>query len=174
MLTADQGADKLSVLALNNGELTVSGRCEVTAGSGPGGMVLHPDGRRVYVAHAFDGSVSSFDYEPAGILSRKQTVRVSDKNEAAALAIHPSGEALYSSHGRELQTWKITANGDLQALHATEGLQANTLQVTADGEMLWVLSNDAVLRMKVDAATRIPAAPVRVAALFNPISLALV
>jgi 6-phosphogluconolactonase len=173
VLTADQGADRLNVLALNDGELTVSGRCEVAAGSGPGCMVLHPDGRHVYVAHAFDGSVSGFDCEPAGHLSRRQTQWVSGESEVAALAMHPSGEALYSSHGRELRTWKVAANGDLQALHVTEGLRANTLHITADGENLWALSSDAVLRMKVDGATRIPSAADKLVSLSHPLSIAI-
>ena len=46
VLTADQGSDKLNVLALSEGGLAVSSRCEVSAGSGPGCMVMHPDGRR--------------------------------------------------------------------------------------------------------------------------------
>jgi 6-phosphogluconolactonase (cycloisomerase 2 family) len=173
VLTADQGADRLSVLALNDGELTVSGRCELAAGSGPGCMALHPDARRLYVAHAFDGSVSGFDYEPAGHLSRRQTLWASGKGEFASLAMHPSGEALYSSHGRQLQTWTIAANGDLQALHATQGLQANTLHITADGENLWALSSDAVLRMKIDGATRVPSAPEKVASLSNLLSISI-
>jgi 6-phosphogluconolactonase len=173
VLTADQGADRLNVLALNEGELTVSGRCEVAAGSGPGCVALHPDGRRVYVAHAFDGSVSGFDYEPAGHLSRRQTLRGSGESEVAALAMHPSGEALYSSHGRELRTWKVAANGDLQALHVTEGLRANTLHITADGENLWALSSDAVLRMKIGGANCIPSAADKLASLSHLLSIAI-
>jgi 6-phosphogluconolactonase len=173
VLTADEGVDKLSVLAVNDGELTVSARCEVAAGSGPGCMVIHPEGRRVYVAHAFDGSVSGFNYEPAGHLSRRQTLWASSKSEVASLAMHPSGEALYSSHGRELQTWKVTANGDLQALHATEGIQAHTLHIAADGENLWALSSDAVLRMDIDGATGIPSAPEKLASLSNLLSIAI-
>ena len=77
VLTADQGNDKLSVLTLSNGGLSVAGRCEVTPGSGPGCLVLHPDGRRVYVGHTLDGAVSSYSYSAAGILEHKQTVGTS-------------------------------------------------------------------------------------------------
>jgi 6-phosphogluconolactonase len=174
VLTADQGSDKLTVLAFSNGELTVSSRCEVPAGSGPSSMVLHPDGRRVYVAHALNGSISSFAYAATGILVWKQTVCASAMGDVAALAIHPSGEVLYSSHGHELQTWKIADNGGLEPLPGVEGIQANKLHLTADGESLLALSSDAVLSMKIDASTRIPAAPVKVASLFNPLSIAIV
>ena len=66
VLAADQGSDRLSVFALRDGGLTASSRFEVTAGSGPSSVVLHPDGRQVYVAHALNGSVSSFAYEAHG------------------------------------------------------------------------------------------------------------
>jgi 6-phosphogluconolactonase len=174
VLTADQGSDKLTVLALSNGELTVSSRCEVPAGSGPSSMVLHPDGRRVYVAHALNGSISSLAYEAPGILDCKQTVWASATGDVAALAIHPSGEVLYSSHGRELQTWRIADNGGLEPLPGVEGVRASRLYLTGDGESLLALSSDAVLRMKIDAATRIPAAPVKAASLSNPLSIAIV
>ena len=98
VLTADQGNDKLSVLTLSDGGLSVAGRCEVTPGSGPGCLVLHPDGRRVYVGHALDGAVSSYSYDAAGILEHKQTLGTSVMGAVAALAIHPSGEMLFSSH----------------------------------------------------------------------------
>jgi 6-phosphogluconolactonase len=174
VLAADQGSDTLSVFAISNGELSASSRCEVSAGSGPCGMVLHPDGRRVYVAHALNGSVSSFAYQATGILDCKQTVWASDMSDVAELAIHPSGEVLYSSHGHELRTWKIAANGGLDVLQAIKGVQAHKLNVTADGDRLLVLSSDAVLSMKIDAATRIPAAPVKVASLSDPLSIAVV
>jgi 6-phosphogluconolactonase len=175
VLTADQGSDKLSVLLLSNGELTVAGRCEVAGGSGPSSMVLDPGGKRLYVAHAMNGSVSAFGYDAAAgrILDRKQTVWVSVAGERTALAMHPSGEALYSSHGDGVQVWKIAANGYLEALPGVEGVQANTLRVTADGKSLLALSSDAVLRMKINSATRVLAAPVQAAAFSKPVSIAM-
>ena len=175
VLTADQGSDKLSVFSLSNGELTVAGRCEVTAGSGPGSMVLDPDSKRLYVAHALNGSVSSFGYDAilGRILDRTQTVRASVAGERAALAMHPSGETLYSSHGDGVQAWKIAANGSLATLPGVEGVQANTLHVMADGRSLLALGSDAVLRMKIDSAARVLAAPVQVAALSRPVSIAI-
>jgi 6-phosphogluconolactonase (cycloisomerase 2 family) len=175
VLTADQGSDKLSVLSLSSGELTVVGRCEVTAGSGPTSMVLDPNGKRLYVVHALNGSVSSFGYDATvgRILHREQTVWASVAGEMAALAIHPSGEMLYSSHGEGVQAWKIAGNGSLRALPGVEGVQANMLYLTADGKSLLALSGDAVLKMKIDAATHLLAAPVKVASLSKPVSIAI-
>jgi 6-phosphogluconolactonase len=172
VLTADQGSDKLSVFTLSNGELVVSGRWEVPAGSGPEGMVLHPDGRRVYVAHALNGSLSSYNYDENGILDGRQTLRVPAIGTVAALAIHPAGETLYSSHGNGAQVWRILANGSLEPWLRVDTVHARKLHVTEDGNGLLALCNDAVIRMEIDPATRSLATPVKVAPLSNPISIA--
>jgi 6-phosphogluconolactonase len=175
VLAADQGSDRLSVLSLSRGELTVVGRREVAAGSGPSSLVLDPRGTRLHVAHALNGSLSSFGYDATAgrILDCRQTVWVPAAGEMAALAMHPSGESLYSSHGDGIQAWKIVTNGSLESLPGVDGVQANRLQVTADGKSLWALTGVAVLRMKIDAATRVLAAPVTVASLFKPVSVAI-
>jgi 6-phosphogluconolactonase len=173
VLAADQGSDKLSVLSLINGELTVGSRCEVAAGSGPGSMVLDPDGKRLYVAHTLNGSLSSFPYDATvgRILDRKQKVWTSSVGEIAALAMHPSGQLLYSAHRDGMRAWKIATDSSLDALPRVEGVQATKLHVTADGTSLLALSSDAVLKMKIDASAHQLAAPVEVAALSNPTSI---
>jgi 6-phosphogluconolactonase (cycloisomerase 2 family) len=173
VLTADQGSDKVSVLTLSDGELAVSRRYEVTAGSGPTSIVLHPGGRRVYVAHALNGSLSSYSYDVAGILDHKQTVRALGTGELAALAIHPSGEMLYSSHGDAVQAWKIVANGSVEPFSGVEAVRASKLHVTADGKSLLALSSDAVFSMEIDPATCMLTTPVKVASLSRPISIAI-
>jgi 6-phosphogluconolactonase len=172
VLTADQGNDKLSVLTLSDGGLRVAGRCEVTPGSGPGCLVLHPDGRRVYVGHGFDGALSSYSYDAAGILEHKQTVQTSVMGAVAALAIHPDGEMLFSSQGNAVRAWKIQANA-LEPLPAPEGVHATKLHVTADGGTLLALTSDALLSMKIGEATRLLATPVKVASLSGPLSIAI-
>lgn len=172
VLAADQGADRLSVLALSDGTLSVFGRCKVTPGSGPSSLVLHPDGRRVYVAQAFHGSISSFAYDAKGALDCKQIVAASAMGEVAALAIHPSGETLYSFHGHELQTWEVAADGSLLPLQRVEGVSASKLHVMADGESLLALNSNAVLRMKIDATNHLLSPPVKAASISRPLSLA--
>ena len=89
------------------------------------------------------------------------------------MAMHPSGEVLYSSHGDAVQSWKIDGDGGLKALGGVEGVQANKLQVMPDGGSLLALSSDGVLRMKIDAMTRMLGDPVRVAPLAKPLSVAI-
>jgi 6-phosphogluconolactonase (cycloisomerase 2 family) len=175
LLTADQGTDKLSVISLSNGEPMVADRCKVIAGSGPSSIVLDHNGKRLFVAHALNGLVSSFNYnEKAGrILDRTNTVQASAVGEMAMLAMHPSGEMLYSSHGDGMDVWKIAANGSLEALTGVGGVQVNGLYVTADGKNLLALSGDGVLRMKINPATHLPSAPAKVATVSKPVSIAI-
>ena len=172
VLTADQGSDKLSVFALNNGKLIVSARREVPAGSGPESVVLHPDGRRVYVAHALNGSLSSHEYDESGMIGGNQTFRVPAMGTVAALAIRPRGEMLYSSHGNGLQVWKILTDGSLERSQGVDAVSARKLHVTEDGNSLLALSDDGVIRMAINPATRGLASPVKVASLSRPISIA--
>ena len=172
VLAADQGCDRLSVFAFSDGEMKVKSRYEVSPGAGPSSIVLHPDGQRVFVAHAFDGSVSSFAYGATAILDCRQTIRASDAGSVATLALHPSGEMLYSSHGAGLRSWKIAADGSLKLLPGIECLRASTLHITPDGMSLLALTSDAVFRIRIDALTHLPATPVKVASLSNPISIA--
>lgn len=175
LLTADQGTDRLSVISLSNGELAVADRCKVIAGSGPSSIVLDHSGKRLFVTHALNGSVSSFGYdETAGrILDCKDTVCASAGGERAMSAMHPSGEMLYSSHGDGMDVWKIAANGSLDASAGMRGVQINRLYLTADGRSLLALSGDGVLRMEIDSATHLPAAPVKVATVSKPVSIAI-
>ena len=63
-------------------------------------------------------------------------VRASSVGKMGMLAMHPSGEMLYSSHGDGMDVWKIAADGSLEALAGVEGVQVNGLYVTADGKSL--------------------------------------
>jgi 6-phosphogluconolactonase len=176
VLAADQGSDKLSVLSLDNGGLQVSGRRHATAGSGPSSMVLNPTGKQLYVTHALNGSVSCFGYDAmfGKILDCQQTISISAATEMAALAMDPSGEMLYSSHGNGIRAWKIAPNGSLESRSGVKGVQANRLHVTADGKSLLALSRDAVLRMKIDTTTHLLAAPVQLVSVSKPLCIALV
>jgi 6-phosphogluconolactonase len=167
VLAADMGADRLSVFSLVNGELSVVSRGQANAGSGPGSLALHPDGEHVYVAHALDGTLSSYALTSAGTLSHKQSLRVA--SETARLAMHPSGTALYSSHGHAVQSWKLGGNGSFETA-ASVPLRAKNLQVTPDGRNLVALTPSGIVAIDLERAT----APVELASLPNPLSIAIV
>ncbi len=173
VLTADQGSDKLSVFSLSNGELTVAGRCEVPAGSGPSSMVLHPDGNRLYVAHALNGSLSSFAYGATGILNCRQTVYVSLGVSWLRWRCILRVRCCTARTVMVCRCGRLRADGGLETVPGVEGIQAVRLHVMADGNSLLALSSDAVLRMKIDASTLALAAPVLVASLSRPVSIAI-
>jgi 6-phosphogluconolactonase len=168
ILTADMGSDTLNVFHIADGELSVARRHRVQSGSGPASMVLDPGGRGLYVAHALDGTLSRFAYEN-GVLRGQQTIKCSAAGETAALAIHPSGNALYSSHGRGLQAWNV-GSGGLQPLQMLRGIHAHAIEATADGGTLFAATKDAVLSMDIE--NLILSAPVQTVSVSRPLSLA--
>jgi 6-phosphogluconolactonase (cycloisomerase 2 family) len=172
VLAADQGSDRLSVLSIDRGALGVAGRWELAAGSGPTGMVLHPHGEQVYVAHALNGSISAFSYDATGALHQNWTVHVQAAGDVAELAMHPSGELLFSTHGTGVQAWKAAADGDLEPLSINRQVKARKLYAMPDCDSLLVLTDDAVLRMKIDVQRGVLADPVVMASLPQPLSIA--
>ena len=174
VLTADQGSDRVSLLSISESQITVSCRCEVTAGSGPSSIALAPGGRSLYVAHSLNGSVSVFDYDSmvGRISDCKQTVPASHNGEMAVLAMHPSGKTLYSSHGKGIQAWKIAASGSLEAPGEVTEVPAIKLHATPDGRNLLALTGDAVLTIKINSGTHALATPVTAALVSRPLSIA--
>ncbi len=172
LLTADLGADRLSVMAISGGELAVIGRSAAEAGSGPSRLALDPSGRRLYVAHALDGSVACFGYDRAtGTILGRQQVVAAAAGETAALAMHPSGKALYTAQGDGVRAWRIASDGALRALPAAN-VAARALYMAANGKSLIALSHDAVMRMEINPATGALSAPAKVASLPRPVSIA--
>jgi 6-phosphogluconolactonase len=174
LLTADQGSDLLSVLSLSNSSLKATGRCEVAAGSGPSSMVLEPEGERLYIAHALNGSLSGFVYDATSgrIMDCVQTVSAPAAGEMATLVMHPSGTMLFSSHGTGIQCWKISRSRSLQSAPGIEGMRVKVLHLTPDGEILLALSSDGVMGMKIDAASCTLNAPVELVSLAAPACVA--
>ncbi len=167
VLAADEGSDKLTVFSLSDGQLTAVGRRELSAGSGPSRIAMHPDGNRLYVANALNGTLSSYD---GATLAHLGTISVG--SEVAALAMHPSGETLYSAHGDGLRVWKIASDGGMEALPGVEGIYISQLHVMPDGRSLLALSHDAVLGMEIDRSGRVLSRPVTLASVPKPISIA--
>ncbi len=176
VLAADLGADRVSVMALEHGTVRVTERNAVAAGSGPSKIVLDPTGWRLYVASALDGSVACYGYDAASgrILDRKQQVSTSVAGEAA-MAMHPAGSSLYTSHGAEIAAWKIDrTTGALRSMPAAEVSGVHTLSVSGDGKSLLALTKDAVLRMNIDAVTGELCKAVKVASVAGAASIAAV
>lgn len=176
VLGVDQGSDRLNVFSLRNHEIAAICRHKVISGSGPMSIVLHPKEKRVFVAQALNASISSFKYDPSvgSIVDHEQTVAAPVGDGIASLAIHPSGKALYSSHGRGIHAWRIAGNVLVHSSSHVENVQPGALYVTKNAKSLFALTDDSVLRMRIDAFTEMPSAPVKVASLCKPLSVAIV
>lgn len=118
VLALDQGTERLIILELQDGGLVVRQRYALDMGSGPRQMILHPAGRWLYVAR-LDGVVCGYAYDAARgrILDRVEWV---ETGAQVTLALHPSGEFLYSADDQTgMRCWKVNpANGRLAAAQA--------------------------------------------------------
>jgi 6-phosphogluconolactonase len=107
-LAADLGLDELLVYKFDpvKGSLTPNDMpfAKVEGGAGPRHFVFHPNGKFVYLVTEMHSSVDAFIYNPTnGALKQFQTISAlpadfKKPNDAAEIAVHPSGKFLYSSN----------------------------------------------------------------------------
>ncbi len=106
-VVADLGIDKLIVYPFDPamGTLRVAPYVTKTrAGSGPRHLVFHPSGRFLYVINELQSSVVTYSYDAAqGELHELRTIstlpeKFAGNNDAAEIAVHPSGKFLYASN----------------------------------------------------------------------------
>jgi 6-phosphogluconolactonase (cycloisomerase 2 family) len=181
VLGVDRGCDRLSVFALSSDGLTLRGRRSIEPGSGPGSLALHPSGRLVYVMNELDGTVSCFGYDAIGGRVLERLERVAIKTGGGVLVVHPSGRFLYTSGGvnaeerRGVGVWQINSpTGALTWMDMwTAGVGAPAaIALIADGSSLLVLSQETVIRLRVDSASGRLSDPVEVAEVEKPLSVA--
>jgi|SRR5579862_5982020 len=174
LLSVDQGTDNLNVFAVRKHDMSGICRHNVASGSGPTSIALHPKGDRFYVAQAFRPSISSFKYDTRSgkIVDHLQMVHRSLGDGSALLAIHPSGEALYSSHGRGIQGWKVAGKSLMRSSSGIEEIKPTALCVTNDGKDLFAVTSEAVLRIRIDASTKMPVATAEATSVVGALSIA--
>ena len=107
-LAADLGLDELLVYKFDpvKGSLTPNKTrfAKVEPGAGPRHFVLHPNGKFVYLITEMHSSVDAFRFDATnGTLKEFQTISAlpadfKKPNDAAEIAVHPSGKFLYSSN----------------------------------------------------------------------------
>jgi 6-phosphogluconolactonase (cycloisomerase 2 family) len=185
LLGADMGNDRLSVFTLNDCSLSVASRREVRAGSGPRQMELHPGGNLLFVANGLDASVSCYRYDEKNgrILERLEhvaTVRNSSgEKRAVEMAMHPSGEFLYTAHrsgSKGITVWQTNSITGALRLVQHEGDEFQSLQAMAmapDGSSLLALSrkSESVIRWRVDRGSGRLTEPVQIAQVPEPMSM---
>jgi 6-phosphogluconolactonase len=152
LIAADLGSDTVSVISSEDG-LELRARYEMQAGSGPRHLALHPRGHLLYVANALDGSLSVLGYdEIAGQIPQRFTPVRGDY--AAALAIHPTGDFLYSAGSEEMTVWRIDpATGALTRVQSRsmETGAVSVIMPLPNGREILALARNGIVQMKLDA-----------------------
>jgi 6-phosphogluconolactonase len=143
VLALDQGTERLIVLELQDDGLVVRQRYALDMGSGPRQMILHPAGRWLYVSRR-DGVVCGYAYDPARGRISGHVERV-EAGTKVTLALHPSGEFLYSADDQTgIRCWKVNAaNGRLAAprTRCESPGAVRAITVERDGSALIALSD---------------------------------
>jgi 6-phosphogluconolactonase len=193
VLSADLGTDRLSVLALADGRLTVCARVGTSPGSGPRALALHPGGRWLYALNELDATIGCYRYDARlSVIGRKRdTVFLASPSDAApgsasTFALHPSGQFLYAAYSRAApdaaRSHRIVAfrvnpgSGELTRLPGCiDGLRAPPRAMThsPDGASLYVmnqLDND-ISHLTIDPTSGALALPGRTATVYGPTSL---
>jgi 6-phosphogluconolactonase len=133
-------------------------------GSGPRHIALHPSGHLLYVVYALDDSISGFSYDAVAGKVMQQVVQTRARC-AEGLAIHPTGNFLYTAGGGEVTAWRIDiATGALQSVQRrnTGTDKVRGMMVLPDRHELLTLTAQGILRMDVDAETGRIGKPIRV------------
>ncbi len=166
-LAVDQGTDRLTVLELQDGGLAVRQRYALDAGSGPRQIILHPEGRWLYVASGREGTVSGYAYDPVGgrILARAERV---ETGPGVSMALHPCGDFLYTADERRVRCWKVdAASGRLAAARpqCESPGEIRAMVIENGGSALIALSDamQGVVRMPIDPLSGRLGPPVLVA-----------
>lgn len=160
VIAADLGCDKVSVLSMEDG-LEVFARHDMPAGSGPQHLALHPDGHLLYVARALDGSLAGFAYD-AGAGKIMYQVWQAYGEYGEALAMHPTGDFLYTAGGGLVIAWRIEpTTGALRSVHS-QGILGDIhgMTVSSDGRQLLALTSRGILEIGVDTDSGHLAEPV--------------
>jgi 6-phosphogluconolactonase len=112
VFVADLGLDEILIYRFDvaKGALTANDPpfAKLAPGAGPRHVAIHPNGKIVFVVGELNSTVTSFGFNPAnGALRELRVVSTLPKefrgqNDAAEIAVHPSGKWLYvSNRGRD-------------------------------------------------------------------------
>lgn len=150
MLVGDLGTDKIFLYDFNPSYAVPFNPApqpylEVSAGSGPRHLAVHPNGNTVYLIHELTAELGVYSYD-AGKMSKKQTVQLTDEDfvgnvGAAEVRISPDGKFVYASNrgdANDISVFGIGSNGNLTFVErvGTGGKTPRNFAITKDGEYL--------------------------------------
>jgi 6-phosphogluconolactonase len=164
---ADLGIDKVQILRLDGGKLSLVSEASMAPGAGPRHVVFHHDGRILYVLNELNATVTVLEYDPtSGRLGRQlQTLPTepagySGPQSTAEIAVHPSGKFLYASNRghNSIASYRIDpSNGLLSPIgHTTSGINfPRNFAIDPDGSWLYVANQkgDSIVQFRIDQTT---------------------
>lgn len=168
-LVADLGLDQIIVYPFDPAAGTLGHEPHITKthpGAGPRHLVFDPNGKFLYVINEMQSSVVSYSYDAAhGELHELKTIstlpeKFAGNNDAAEIAVHPSGKFLYASNrGHDsIAVFSIDPEkGTLTRVEfvSTKGKTPRNFAIDPSGSWLFVANqaSDDVVVFRIDNKT---------------------
>ena len=168
-LVADLGLDQILVYPFDAAAGTLGHEPHITKthpGAGPRHLVFDPSGKFLYVINEMQSSVVSYSYDAArGELHELKTIstlpeKFAGNNDAAEIAVHPSGKFLYASNrGHDsIAVFSVDpVKGALTRVEfvSTRGKTPRNFAIDPTGSWLFVANqaSDDVVVFRIDSKT---------------------
>lgn len=179
LLVADLGTDKIHIYDVNFSNATPITQANpayfnVASGAGPRHIVIHPNGKVLYLVHELTGEVGVYFYENGQITHINTQSLTSSKFkgqvQAAEIRISPDGNFIYVSNrgsANDLSVFKVGLDGDLSLIQqvSTYGQTPRNFNLSLDGRFLLVANqaSDDIRIFQRDLVTgRLEISPLRI------------
>ena len=165
-LACDMGMDRVMVFDIDqDGRFGHSTHpfVQLSSGSGPRHLGVHPNNRWVYTVNEMDSSVSAFEYDAESSAMRiigttsTRPEGFEGHNSGAQIVVHPSGRFLYSSNRghNSIAVFDIDQESGrllLQELVSTQGDTPRNFNIDPSGQFLVVanVNSDELVSFRID------------------------
>ncbi len=156
LLVADLGTDKIHIYDVNFTHITPISLAnpayfKIASGSGPRHMVIHPNGKVLYLVHELTGEIGVYSYK-SGKITRINTHSLTASKfkghvQAAEIRLSSDEKFVYVSNrgsANNLSVFKVELDGDLSLIQqvSTGGRTPRNFNLSLDGRFLLVANQD--------------------------------
>jgi 6-phosphogluconolactonase len=170
VLVPCKGDDWVAQYTFASGALSTNTppRIMTTSGAGPRHVAFAPGGQHVYLVNENNSSLTAFAFNGSGQLSELQTVSTratgaSGTNTGAEIAVHPSGDFVYSSNrgDNNIAVFRIAAATGMVSLvgHVpTAGMTPRSFAIDPSGAWMFAANqgSDTIVTFSIDTTTGMP------------------
>ena len=154
VLVNDLGTDKVTVYAYNptatTNVLTPFDTLTVKQGSGPRHSVISRDGKKIYLLHEIDGTLSVVGMKDGKLRLLQETTIIKDPKviiRAADIHLSPDEKFLYTTNrgtANDISCFRIQDDGKLafQQIISTGGAGPRNFAITPDGQYVFIANQD--------------------------------